>query len=260
MSALSAKQMSSRGDARPRPARGEREDSSRSSAVVVGALYIIGTVAGVLSFVVTGDTLDEKYFLLRIPGSENQVRVGALLVLLMGLSLAMIPVVMYPILRKYNEILALGYVVFRGALETATYLACAIGWLLLLPLSRSYVQAGAPQTANYHELGATLLQEVEISAMLTSLIFPLGAMMFYYALYRSTLVPRWLSGWGLLAAIPYLAAGLLQLFAVIDASSPIQFVLDLPMLVQEMVLALWLILRGFAPSRPDAGPLMGMRR
>jgi hypothetical protein len=223
-------------------------------------LYIIGTVAGVLSIVVTGDTLDAKYFLLRIPGNENQVRMGALLVLVMGLSLAMVPVVMYPILRKYNQVLALGYVVFRGALESATYLATALGWLLLVPLSRSYVQAGAPQTSNYHELGTTLLNEAETSAILTSLIFPLGALMFYYVLYRSALVPRWLSGWGLIAAIPFLAAGLLQLFAVIDSSSTIQVVLDLPMDVQEMVLAVWLILKGFSASRSHAGQYPGRAR
>jgi len=260
MAALLDAQLPSRGDTRPRPARGERDDASRRSARIVGALYIIGTVAGMLSYAVTGDTLDAKYFLLRIPGSENQVQVGALLVLLMGLSLAMIPVVLYPILRKYHEVLALGYVVFRGALETATYLATAIGWLLLVPLSRAYVEAGSPQTGNYHELGTVLLKEAETSGMLTSLIFPLGAMMFYYVLYRTALVPRWLSGWGLLATIPYLAAGLLQLFAVIDASSTAQVVLDLPMLVQEMVLAVWLILRGFTPGPTDAGPLLGERR
>ncbi len=61
---------------------------------------------------------------------------GALLVLIMGFVLAMVPVMMFPILRKYNEALALGAIVFRGVLEAVTYIAIVISWLLLLTLSR----------------------------------------------------------------------------------------------------------------------------
>ena len=87
--------------------------------------------------------------------------VAALFVLLMGLSLAMVPVVLYPILRRYNEVLALGYVVFRGVLETVTYFVTAIVWLLLLALSQLYVQAGAPAAPGFQATGAMLLKAGE---------------------------------------------------------------------------------------------------
>jgi hypothetical protein len=77
--------------------------------------------------------------------------------------------------------------------------------------------------------------------------------MLYYVLYRSKLIPPWLSAWGLVAAIPYLIAGLLHLFGQIDQMSTIQTILDLPMALQEMVMAVWLIARGFNPSTTASG-------
>ena len=71
-----------------------------------------------------------------VPGSDTRLVVGALFVLMMGLALAMVPVMMFPILREHNEALALGYVVFRGGLEAVAYLAIATSWLLLVPLQR----------------------------------------------------------------------------------------------------------------------------
>src|SRR5574337_16231 len=104
----------------------------RKTAILVGVLYIIGTVTGVLSVIFTKSVLDAPDYLVKISASGNQIVTGALLMLTMGLALAMVPVVIFPILKKHNETLALGYVVFSGGLETVTYIAVAISWLLLL--------------------------------------------------------------------------------------------------------------------------------
>lgn len=221
-------------------------NSFRKTAIIVGVLYIIGTVAGVLSLVFTGPILNASDYLIKISANENQMILGALFVLIMGLALALVPVMMYPISKKYNEVLALGYVIFRGALETVTYIALAISWLLLVMLSQVFVHAGASDASNFQALG-TMLQGSEISSV-TSIVFPLGALMFYYVLYRSKLIPRWISGWGLIAIVPYLAAGVLVMFALISNMSTIDTVLRLPLGVQEMVMAVWLIVKGFNPS------------
>jgi hypothetical protein len=165
----------------------------------------------------------------------------------MGLALAMVRVMMFPILRKQNEAVALGYVVFRGALEAATYMAMAVSWLLLLPLSRAYVKAGTSDTSIYQSLGAILFETEELGTILT-IVFCLGAFMFYILLYQSRLVPRWLSGWGLIALIPYFASGLLATFAILSTYSSIQVGMQLPLALQEMVLAIWLIVKGFNSS------------
>jgi hypothetical protein len=99
---------------RPRArTRGERAPAAdaalrrRKAAITVGALFIIGDIAGVLSYVVTGGLLDGPDALTKIAANQSHLALGALLVLTMGLALAMIPVVMYPIFKKYNEVLAL---------------------------------------------------------------------------------------------------------------------------------------------------------
>jgi Domain of unknown function (DUF4386) len=117
--------------------------SNRKTAIIVGVLFIIGDIEGALSYVVTGGLLDGPDALTKIAASQNQVVLGALLVLTMGFALAMVPVLMYPIFRKYNEVLALGCVVFRGALETVGYMASAGTWLLLVELSREHAGAAS---------------------------------------------------------------------------------------------------------------------
>jgi hypothetical protein len=222
-------------------------NADKKTPRIVGVLYIIGTVAGILSLVLTGPVRNAQNYGISIPAGETQLAVGALLVLLMGLALAMVPVFMFPILRKHNEALALGYVVFRGGLEAVTYLAIATSWLLLVPLSQIYAQAGALDASNFQSLGTLLLQAKEIGFVLT-IVFCLGALIFNYLLYQTELVPRWLSGWGLIAIVPYLAAGLLAMFGIINALSPIYAIMNLPLALQEMVLAVWLIVRGFNSS------------
>jgi hypothetical protein len=103
--------------------------ADRKAAVAIGVLYIIGTVALVLSAVVTAGVLAGPAVLAQVAAQPNQVAVGALLVLLAGLSLAMVPVVFWPVGRRHNETLAMGYVVFRGGVETVLYIATALGWL-----------------------------------------------------------------------------------------------------------------------------------
>ncbi len=222
-------------------------DANRKTARTVGTLYIIGTVAGILSAVVTGPVRNAQDYLVSVPASESRLVMGALCVLTMGLALAMVPVMMFPILRRHNEALALGYVVFRGGLEAATYLVIATGWLLLVPLSQIYVQAEVLDASNIQALGTLLLEPKAISSIAT-IVFSLGALVFYYLMYQTKLVPRWLSGWGLIAIAPYLAVGLLAMFGIIVTLSPTYAILQLPLALQEMILAIWLIAKGFNSS------------
>jgi len=223
-------------------------NTNRATAILVGVLYIIGTVSGILTLVFAKPILDAPDYLVKVSAAGNQVIIGALLMLVMGLALSMVPVAMFSILKRQSEALALGYVVFRGALETVTYIGVAISWLLLLPLSEAYVQAGTPNASSFQPLGTLLLKAAETSSNTTEIIFPLGALMFNYLLYRSRLIPRWISSWGFVGAILYLAAGLLHLFGVIGQMSMIALVLVLPTAPQEMVMALWMIVKGFNPN------------
>jgi len=220
----------------------------RKTAIIVGVLFIIGTAAGILSGVVTGSILNDPDYLMKISANENQIIIGALLVLTMGLALAMVPVVIFPVLKKHNEVLAFGYVVFRGALETVTAIAMVITWLFLLILSREYVAAGVPDASNFQTLGAVFLKGSDSISSIVGIVFSLGALMLYYVFYQSKLIPRWISIWGFIAIILGLATCILIIFHLQSSFSTINTVMNLPILLQEMVMAIWLIVKGFNQS------------
>lgn len=210
-------------------------DANRKIATTVGILYIIGTVAGILSVVVMGGLLDGPDYLKVVATNANRVIGGALLVLLMSVVLALVPVMLFPILEKESQILAVGYLLFRGALETLSGTGIAVGWLLLLAVAR--------QGTGLEGLGTLLLRAQDpILSNVSSIFFSLGALMLYYLLYQAKLIPRWISGWGFVAAVLYLVAGLSTL------SGSNLDVLKYVMLPQEMVMAVWLIVKGFNSS------------
>ena len=145
----------------------------RKTAIIVGVLYIIGTVAGILCKVLTGSIQNDLNLLTKVTANENQIIIGALFLLIMGLALAMVPVMMFPILKKHNEALALGYVVYRGALETVTTIAMVIGWLFLTVLSQQYI-AGAPDASYFQTLGTLLLNGNDSISTISQIVFPSG--------------------------------------------------------------------------------------
>jgi hypothetical protein len=210
--------------------------SDREIATIIGVLFIIGTVAGVLSYAVTGPILNAPDYLARVATHQSEMALGALLVLTMVFSLAMVPVVFYPVARRYSKVLAMGYVVFRGALEQILVLIGVAGWLVLVALSKQPT-AAVTQIADSIKLGHDVSW-----TQLTAIPFSLGALMFYYVFYTSRLLPRWLSVWGLVGAVLYLGAPLMQMFGL-----PSDYLMG-PLALQEMVMAVWLIVRGFSQS------------
>lgn len=219
-------------------------NSERKTAIIVGVLYIVGTASGMLfQMVFTRDIQNDLNLLTQVAAKENQIIVGALFLLLMGLALAMVPVMMFPILRKHNEALAVGYVVFRGALETVTTIAVVIGWLFLTILGHHYI-AGASDASYFQTLGTLTLEGNVSIGIISQLVFPLGALMFYWVLYQAKLIPRWISGWGLISAILVLVFAFLNLFGIVAVKD----VFDISIFLQEMVMAVWLIVKGFDPS------------
>jgi hypothetical protein len=216
----------------------------KSMARIAGILYIIGTVSGIMSVICTQSFTASKDPLSAIAGHESQLTLGAIFVLIMGLALALVPVVLFPVLKKQNEVLAQGYVVMRGALETVTYMAIVLGWLFLPVISKAYLAAGVEGSFDYTGLGKVLLACNEIN-FVRSIVFSLGAFMFYYLLYRSKLVPRFLSIWGFVALAFCVTGALLGVFGVIPTLSDTRTLMDMPLALQEMVLAVWFIVKGF---------------
>jgi hypothetical protein len=230
----------------PPHARGKDVNSDKKTAVVAGILFIIATAASLLSTAFWNPILDSPDYLTKIAASETQVILGALFLLIGGFSSAGIAISLYPILRRHNEGLALGSVSFR-TIEGMLYMVGAVGVLLLLTLSQAFVQARSPDVPSFRVFGAVLLAVPHWASLVAVFAFYLGALMYYAVFYQSGRIPRWLSGWGIVSVLLGMVAGLLVLFGLTGYMSTIQVVLNLPIAVQEMVLAVWLIAKGFTP-------------
>lgn len=219
-------------------------DSNKKTARIVGILFLIATLAGLLSIVFLGSLNDPDY-LVKVSANGNQIIIGAIIMLIMATAIVSIPAMISPILKKYNGALALGYVSFR-IIEAVTIIISAIGMLLLLTLSQQFVIAGAPDSSYFQTLGTLLLTLVNNwNSLISTIVFSLSALILNYILYRSKLIPRWLAIWGLVGAILHIVGGLLGMFGVVAESSILGIVFILPIALEEMVFAVWLIAKGF---------------
>jgi hypothetical protein len=227
--------------------------SDRKTAVIVGVLFIAATLASLISTSLTRSLVTAPGYLKSLSASGQQILVGALFALIAALASASIAIALYPVLRRYNEGLALGSVGFR-LIESVFYIVDFIGLLSLLTLSQAFQNTGAPSDP-YFQTISTLIQAGREWAnyVLAVSAFSLGALMYYVVMYQSRLVPRWLAAWGALGAVCSLGAAVLILFGLVPYSLPM-LIMILPIAVQEMVLAIWLIVKGFSAPRSASRP------
>ena len=220
----------------------------RKTAITVGVLFIIATAIGMLGKIAFLDPiLNAPDYLGKLSAHGNQVILGGLLTVFGAVACACIAIWLYPVLRKHHEALALGSVAFR-IVESMLYIVGVVGLLSLLTLSREYAAAGASNAFLFPASGISLLAIKDWAGQLGVIAFTVGGMMYYAVFYRSRLVPRWLSGRGFLAAVSSLAAVLLTASGLLVPFSTVFVLLQLPIGLQEMVLAVWLIVKGFNPS------------
>jgi hypothetical protein len=225
-------------------------DSSRKTAIIVGALFIIATVASMLGNFILDPILDDPDYLINVSENENQVIIGALIAFIDGIAIVGIAVLMFPILKKHNEGIALGYVGARIT-ELPIIIAYIIIPLLLIDLSQEYVKAGAP-AASYFLTSGTLFFAIRHWTLQMIYIFNfLAGVMFCYLLYKSKLVPRFISALGLIGYAVILPGTLLHMFSHIDTDA--LFIVFLLGTIFEILLPIWLFVKGFNPSAIDSG-------
>jgi hypothetical protein len=209
-----------------------------------GLLLIIGTVAGIFSVVPAIDGAD---YIVRAATNENQVLIGAFSQLLMAVAYIGIPIGMYPILSNHSKSLALGSVA-SGIIAGVFIMIGVIILLLLLILSHEFAKTGAPDTMYFQTLGELMRSGRDlVNHVATTLAFVLAMLLINCIFYKTKLVPRWLSVWGLIGTTLSIMASLffMNRFISLDAA---YMILNVPIALQEMVLAVWLIGKGFNPS------------
>ena len=226
----------------------KKMNSEKNSARIVGILFIITTFAAIVSGAFLLPILEAPDYLTKVSENENLVMIGVLFYFIMAAAGASIVLPMYPILKKYNESMALGSVGFRF-IEGAIFMVGVFCVLSLVTVSQIFVEVGSPDTSYFQTLGKLLISGYTITHALVPGVFAfsLGALMYYYIFYHSKLVPRWLSIWGIIGVLLGVANGVLDIFSIIP-NEMISMLLDLPIFVNEMVLAVWLIIKGFNSS------------
>lgn len=220
-------------------------NADRITAILAGMLYFLGIIAGVLSVVPVIDLPD---YLVQISANARQVTSGAFFQFLMMVAYVGMAVALYPILKSHNQSLALGYVGFR--LVAAAFIVIGvILLLLLLTLSQEFVKAGAPGSSHFQTIGEILRTGRDlVNHVGMTLVLSMGGILFYLLLYQTELVPRWLAGWGLVGTAVTIVASFLFMFRVVGLTTSVY--MALPLALQEIAFAVWLIAKGIHPVLP----------
>jgi hypothetical protein len=215
----------------------------RGNAIAVGVLFILCSAASILSIVPLGATVGAPVDFAKLAESGNAVVMTALIEFVWAATGMGIAIALYPVLRLFNPTLALGSVAGR-VVENVFILFGTLSLLALLTVSQQAAGSAAP--SSFQATGDALVAVREWApGFVAGLAFVVGTFMYNYVMYRSRLVPRWLSGWGLggavLSLVAYLYIGFTQDFGFTTVNN----VLSAPIGLQEMVLAVWLIAKGF---------------
>jgi hypothetical protein len=222
--------------------------SHRKIALVTGVLFVITFITSIPPFVFLYiPVVDDPRYIVGA-GADMSVLTGAFLELILIIANIGTAVVLYPVLKRQNEILALGYVTAR--VIECVFIAVGILSLLTVVTLRQEATAGAD--------AASLVAVGESLVALHDWTFRLGPGFFVgvgnglllgYLMYTSRLVPRGMAILGLIGGPLIIASGVGVLFGVIEAGGVWQLIATIPEFLWELfVLGIWLIVRGFNPS------------
>ncbi len=221
---------------------------NRKIARAFGLLLIAGLVFGIFSSV---PALEYPDYLIKLASIRTQVLIAVFCQFAMATVYACIAVLLFPIIKQYSEVMALGYFGFR--IIGAMFLFIGIvSLLLLLSLSESFLAAGQPDSSHFQTTGQLLRQGRDwMNHVAMILPWSMGGLLLYFSFIKMKIVPFWLSVWGLMGSVLTLVATLLLLFDLVKIITPIYFIMNAPTALFELVLAVFLIIKGFKPIVVD---------
>jgi hypothetical protein len=228
--------------------------SHRKTTIIVGVLFLAGYVGVFAGGAFSGPILNDPDYLSNVYNNKTRLIIGMLLeILLNDVPVVGIGVMLFPILKKFSEGIALWYAGMR-VVEAVTLIVGTISALSLITLSKEYLAAGTLDASSFQASGALALAVRHwASDVILTVFFIVGALILYSILYKTKLVPRFISIWGLIAVASLIAGN------VLGTSDPTQgfqpsAILLFPIMTSEVLLAIWLIVKGFNPSAVDSGP------
>ncbi|WP_088834653.1 DUF4386 domain-containing protein [Paenibacillus tyrfis] len=217
-------------------------DANRRSAVIVGVLFLIATASYVSGNAMIESIMSVPDYLKDVYSKKDQVIFGVLLELVNSVAVVGIAIVLFPILKRHNEKIALGYVGFR-VIEAMLLIVGTIGPLLQIRVSQEYIQAGAPAHSYFHTVGALAAEGSFLVFQLAMIVLGLYSLLFCTLLYRTKLIPRFLSVLGLIGYASLSASAIAELMG---HNGMVLYALGA---LFEIMMPLWLIVKGFDASR-----------
>ncbi|MDA7028319.1 DUF4386 domain-containing protein [Bacillus sp. CLL-7-23] len=224
-------------------------NTNRKTAITFGVLIILGIVFGIFSSV---PALEQPDYLMKLSSIKMQVLIAVFCQFMMAAVYVCIAVLLYPIIKKYNEKLALGYFGFRMIGAAILFIGIA-SLLLLLFISERFVIEGQPSSSYFQTMGELLRVGRDLMNHIVMILpWSLGGLILYFCFFQMKLIPKWLSVWGMIGSILTLIATLLLMFDLIKIVTPIYFIMNTPTAIFELVLAVYLMIKSFNPIVDDS--------
>ena len=214
----------------------------KRSGRIAGALFLLAMVTSLMGGVWLESIVTAEKALTTAAANETQVLLGALLELINCVAVIGIASVLFPLMRRHNEALAAGYLGTR-VVEVVVLAIAAVSPLLVVTLSQEYLAAGAADAAYFETAGALVLAaRGQLASLLTPIFFSLAALLLYTFLYQTQLVPRFISIWGFIGVVSLFTWNMVEAFGLHISAG---MVFALPMILNEILLGFWLLVKGF---------------
>lgn len=212
----------------------------KNTGKIVGLLFVVVMITWGLGYGLIASVLNTQGFLANVYPNKIKILVGILFELIEIAAIVGIVSLMYPIFKKFNESMAVGYIGFR-IIESILLIISVVCALILIPLSQFYLETTA-QDNSYFKIIASLLVELRDNGVQTILpvFYSSAAIMLNYLFYKKRLVPRLLSIWGFISAVLVVVQVPLGFFDI----KLLEFA-GISMGLNELVLGFWLIVKGF---------------
>jgi hypothetical protein len=214
---------------------------------VIAALFLLTAAASIPAAFVLDPILNAPDYLARVFPNKGAVELGALLWSINNIGIVFIAVFAFGLLRKLDEVLAVGYLASR-IIEGTIQMVGIIATFLLIPLSQEFIKADTPQSSWFVTIGDVLKHGRFLALTQVSLpILGLGGLLFTWMLFRFKLVPGFISVIGVIGYAVVFLAGIAGWFDLVDvAPGGNGTALAVPVAVWEIILLpYWLLFRGF---------------
>lgn len=234
-------------------------NSTRKTAVVAGVFFIVAAVAAIIGLALEGPVLNDPRYIVAGTGDDTRVILGAFFEVILAISVVGTAVTLFPIVKRQNEGIALGYVAGR-VVEAVVIVVGIISILSVVTLRKGFAGATGADVASFVAVGKSLVAIHDWTFLFgPSLAIGVNTLLLAYLMYTSRLVPRVIAVLGLIGGPVIFASGTAEMFGLYAQLSVSGSIAAIPVFVWEMSLAVWLIVKGFKPSRITSGDTREVR-